>query len=95
MILCLFADTMHCLGIRTNEDGVPEDEENFDEAIKAVNTALYDNSMPQNLSNILEHPFSRDISSEVRDLLSCCLGVPVYRYIRSNLAMHKWLSGCY
>lgn len=28
------------LGIRKNENGVPEDEENFEEAIKNVNTAL-------------------------------------------------------
>lgn len=27
-------------GIRKNENGVPEDEENFEEAIKNVNTAL-------------------------------------------------------
>lgn len=29
-----------CAGILVNEHGVPEEEENFDEAIKAVNTAL-------------------------------------------------------
>lgn len=27
-------------GIRKNEDGITEDEENFDEAIKSVNMAL-------------------------------------------------------
>ena len=27
-------------GILVNKDGIPEEEENFDEAIKAVNTAL-------------------------------------------------------
>ncbi len=27
-------------GIRRNEEGVPEDEENFDEAIRNVNTSL-------------------------------------------------------
>ena len=27
-------------GILVNKDGVPEEEENFDEAIKAVNSAL-------------------------------------------------------
>ena len=27
-------------GVRRNEDGILEDEENFDEAVKSVNTAL-------------------------------------------------------
>ncbi|XP_020794539.1 NEDD8-activating enzyme E1 regulatory subunit [Boleophthalmus pectinirostris] len=33
-------------GIRRNENGVPEDEENFDEAIKNVNTALNPTKIP-------------------------------------------------
>lgn len=33
-------------GIRKNEDGVPEDEENFDEAIRNVNTALLPTTIP-------------------------------------------------
>ncbi|KAK2143283.1 hypothetical protein LSH36_857g00105 [Paralvinella palmiformis] len=33
-------------GFRKNEDGVPEDEENFDEAIKNVNTALLATKVP-------------------------------------------------
>lgn len=33
-LFCFFS------GIRKNENGVPEDEENFEEAIKNVNTAL-------------------------------------------------------
>ena len=35
---CCFSSL--CAGILVNEHGVPEEEENFDEAIKAVNTAL-------------------------------------------------------
>lgn len=27
-------------GVRKNEEGIPEDEENFDEAVKSVNMAL-------------------------------------------------------
>lgn len=27
-------------GVRKNEDGIPEEEENFDEAVKAANMAL-------------------------------------------------------
>ena len=33
------------LGIRKNEDGVPEDEENFDEAVKNVNSSLHKTSV--------------------------------------------------
>ena len=54
------------LGIRVNEDGVPEDEENFDEAIKAVNTALHNlSAVSASLRDILDHPQTCDITSEV------------------------------
>lgn len=33
-------------GILKNENGVPEDEENFEEAIKNVNTALNPTKVP-------------------------------------------------
>ena len=38
-ILCNYV-IFCCIGVLCNEEGVPEDEENFDEAIKSVNTAL-------------------------------------------------------
>lgn len=34
------------LGILKDEDGVPEDEENFEEAIRHVNTALNPTKVP-------------------------------------------------
>ena len=38
---CILPDVLIALpGILVNKDGVPEEEENFDEAIKAVNSAL-------------------------------------------------------
>jgi len=33
------------LGIRHNKEGFPLEEENFDEAVKSVNTALVPNSV--------------------------------------------------
>ncbi|XP_067939291.1 NEDD8-activating enzyme E1 regulatory subunit-like [Watersipora subatra] len=52
-------------GKRTNEDGVPEEEENFDEAVKAVNTALTDPSLiPSSLKLVLEHPNVAEGSKE-------------------------------
>ncbi|XP_074637424.1 NEDD8-activating enzyme E1 regulatory subunit-like [Acropora palmata] len=39
-------------GILVNEHGVPEEEENFDEAIKAVNTALVPTRIPSEVSKI-------------------------------------------
>ncbi|XP_078361000.1 NEDD8-activating enzyme E1 regulatory subunit-like [Oculina patagonica] len=46
-------------GILVNKDGVPEEEENFDEAIKAVNTALVPTRIPSEVSKI----FSDDACS--------------------------------
>lgn len=41
MITAVFRPMFSALsGILVNKDGVPEEEENFDEAIKAVNSAL-------------------------------------------------------
>lgn len=41
MITAVFCAMFFALsGILVNKDGVPEEEENFDEAIKAVNLAL-------------------------------------------------------
>lgn len=41
MITAVFSPMYFPLsGILVNKDGVPEEEENFDEAIKAVNSAL-------------------------------------------------------
>lgn len=37
---------MFLLGILKNESGVPEDEENFEEAIKNINTALNPTKVP-------------------------------------------------
>ena len=37
-----------------NADGVPEDEENFDEAVTAVNTALQPTHIPHTVRVILE-----------------------------------------
>ncbi|XP_069112998.1 NEDD8-activating enzyme E1 regulatory subunit-like isoform X3 [Argopecten irradians] len=41
-------------GIRKNEEGVPEDEENFDEAVKSVNTSLVPTRIPSNVQNLFE-----------------------------------------
>jgi len=39
-------------GIRTNDEGVPEDEENFEEALRNVNTALLPTSLPDSVKTI-------------------------------------------
>lgn len=40
-------------GMRKNKDGVPEDEENFDEAAKHVNTAFVQHKIPPEVKSIL------------------------------------------
>lgn len=39
-------------GVLKNENGVPEDEENFEEAVKNVNTALNTTKVPSNIEDI-------------------------------------------
>lgn len=51
-------------GIRTNEHGVPEIEENFDEAIKAVNAALVKTRVPSQVQDILSDSACTGLTSE-------------------------------
>ncbi|XP_076370539.1 nedd8-activating enzyme E1 regulatory subunit APP-BP1 isoform X2 [Tachypleus tridentatus] len=51
-------------GIRINEEGVPDEEENYEEAIKAVNTALNATLVPVNVQNILNDTACENLSSE-------------------------------
>jgi hypothetical protein len=39
-------------GIRLKEDNNPEDEENFEEALKAANTALVQTTIPNEIKEI-------------------------------------------
>ncbi|KAK3085260.1 hypothetical protein FSP39_000802 [Pinctada imbricata] len=50
-------------GIRKNEDGVPEEEENFDEAIKSVNTALVPTRIPSEASSLFEDPCCTNLTA--------------------------------
>lgn len=50
-------------GIRKNDSGVPEDEENFDEAIKNVNTALN----PTKIPSAVEYLFNSELCNHVND----------------------------
>ncbi|XP_033104427.1 NEDD8-activating enzyme E1 regulatory subunit-like [Anneissia japonica] len=50
--------------IRINEHGAPEDEENFDEAISAVNTALIPTKIPSDVQKILDDQACTNLSSE-------------------------------
>eukprot|EP00039_Didymoeca_costata_P019594 m.338180 g.338180 ORF g.338180 m.338180 type:complete len:531 (+) comp18331_c0_seq1:109-1701(+) len=49
--------------VRKNEDGINEDEENFDEALKAVNTALNHPEIPDEVKEILESSAELDDKS--------------------------------
>lgn len=51
-------------GILKNEDGVPEMEENFDEAINRVNTALVPTKVPSAVSALFEDDKCNNIDSE-------------------------------
>jgi len=66
------------LGIMKNENGVPEDEENFEEAIKNVNTALNPTKVP-------DLPFSLVFKSHyqlLKPLAVCCSSCNVSYFCR-------------
>ena len=50
-------------GVRTNSEGVPEDEENFEEAIKAVNGALVATTLPSEVRRIFEDDKCANLSA--------------------------------
>ncbi|XP_076811070.1 NEDD8-activating enzyme E1 regulatory subunit-like [Clavelina lepadiformis] len=54
-------------GIRKNADGVPEDEENFDEAVKQVNSALVPSCVPAKVQKIFNDPKCLQITEESTD----------------------------
>uniref|UniRef100_A0A671TLC7 NEDD8-activating enzyme E1 regulatory subunit n=1 Tax=Sparus aurata TaxID=8175 RepID=A0A671TLC7_SPAAU len=51
-------------GILKNENGVPEDEENFEEAIKNVNTALNPTKVPSAVEDLFNSVQCNDITSQ-------------------------------
>ncbi|KAM9301535.1 NEDD8-activating enzyme E1 regulatory subunit [Gastrophryne carolinensis] len=54
-------------GILKNENGVPEDEENFEEAVKNVNTALNITKVPSNIEEIFSDLRCTNISQQTRN----------------------------
>lgn len=53
-------------GLLKNEEGVPESEENFEEAIRAVNSALVPSMVPSRVKQILEDDACVNLTSKVR-----------------------------
>uniref|UniRef100_A0A669EIB7 NEDD8-activating enzyme E1 regulatory subunit n=1 Tax=Oreochromis niloticus TaxID=8128 RepID=A0A669EIB7_ORENI len=51
-------------GIRKNENGVPEDEENFEEAIKNVNTALNPTKIPSAVEDLFNSEQCKNITAQ-------------------------------
>ena len=58
-----FKEWIHA-GIRTNDEGVPLDEENFDEAIQNVNSVLVPRSVPSQVQDIFDDSSCLNLSSE-------------------------------
>jgi len=54
-------------GILKNDDGIPEEEENFEEAIKATNTAIQPTKMSRNIISIFDDPKCVTLSSDSDD----------------------------
>ncbi|XP_059164934.1 NEDD8-activating enzyme E1 regulatory subunit-like isoform X2 [Physella acuta] len=54
-------------GMRCNEEGIPEDEENFDEAIKSVNSSLHATSIPSEIQALFNDPACLNLNSESKN----------------------------
>ncbi|BFZ12834.1 hypothetical protein BsWGS_15873 [Bradybaena similaris] len=54
-------------GIWKNNEGVPEVEENFDEAIKNVNSSLHLTTLPAEIKNLFEDPSCLILNSESKN----------------------------
>lgn len=52
-------------GFLKNDEGVPEAEENFEEAIRAVNSALSPTVVPYHVKQILEDDTCVNLTSKV------------------------------
>ena len=48
-----------------NEDGVPEIEENFEEAVKSVNASILPTVIPSEVEEIFSDPACVNLTSEV------------------------------
>lgn len=53
-------------GIRKDEDGTPLEEENFEEALKAVNTCICPTNVPSSIKEVLNDNSCINLNSKVR-----------------------------
>lgn len=60
-----------------NEEGVPEDEENFDEAAAAVNVAIAPTKIPDEVKAIMEDPRCTDLDQNSADFWLIMRGIKV------------------
>ncbi|CAL1541660.1 unnamed protein product [Lymnaea stagnalis] len=54
-------------GLRKNDEGVPDDEENFDEAIKSVNSSLHATSIPSEIQDLFNDPACLELHPESKN----------------------------
>lgn len=72
-----FKELLHS-GIRVNEDGVPLDEENFQEAISSVNSVLVPTSIPVNVQEILDHSSCLNVTADTSNYWLLCAALREY-----------------
>ncbi|XP_076448750.1 NEDD8-activating enzyme E1 regulatory subunit-like isoform X2 [Babylonia areolata] len=59
-------------GILINENGVPEVEENFDEAVNNVNSALVPTKVPSEVQKLFDDPCCTELNSESKSFWILC-----------------------
>ncbi|MCJ8750470.1 hypothetical protein PDJAM_G00267340, partial [Pangasius djambal] len=72
-------------GIRTNENGTQEEEENFDEAIKNVNTALNATKICSSVEEIFRAEQCENITSQVRHFSTHFIVITAQMFMRTTI----------
>ena len=58
-------------GVLVNENGVPEIEENFEEAAKSINASVVPTRIPSEVQEIFNDPACVNLTSEVMIFMEC------------------------
>jgi hypothetical protein len=64
ILICIF--NIHLIGIFVDEQGNPETEENFEEAIRAVTSSIKSTVVPSHVRDILEDDSCINLTSKVQ-----------------------------
>ncbi|XP_040575063.1 NEDD8-activating enzyme E1 regulatory subunit [Lepeophtheirus salmonis] len=68
----------------TNDEGIPEHEENFDEALKATNTALHNNQLSSHVIGMFKNECCDKLTSDSTDFWIICRSIRDFVQLPDN-----------